>query len=365
MKRLVLAGGGHAHVEVLRRFGVERPADAELVLVSPHAGTPYSGMLPGLVAGHYTRDECHIDLAPLARQAGARFVRTSVIGLDARGRCLALADGTRIDYDLLSLDTGSVPPVAAVEGAREHGIAVKPVDRFLDACNRLDAAARAGAMTIAVVGGGAGGVELLLSLRHRLGASGAARFTLVTRGELLSDHAPSVRRRLRRWLDHGAVQVVTGRGVVAVDADGLVLDDGSRIPAGWVVWVTGAVGPAWLDGSGLALDDRGFVLVDETLRAVSDPRVFAAGDVASMRDAPRPKAGVYAVRQGPGLADNLARALGGGSPRTLQLQRRALALIGTGGRHAIASWGPFAWEGRWVWRWKEAIDRKFMERYLP
>lgn len=367
MKRLVLAGGGHAHVEVLRRFAQSPEPDTELVLVSPADETPYSGMLPGVVAGHYARRDAHIDLRVLCVAARARFVRRAVTAIEPSQRWLTLAGGESLAYDLVSLDVGSTPPLPAIPGAAEVGTPVKPVDSFLDAWTGVLASAGEHSVRIVVVGLGAGGVEIALAMGHRLrgqGGPGPSRVSLLgDSSELLPGHADGVRCRVAARLSAQGLQVRTGVRIVSADRRGLLLADRSRVAADWIVWITGAAAPAWLDGSGLARDARGFVEVDATLRSTSHPEVFAAGDVASMRGAPRPKSGVHAVRQGPPLAANLRAALRGAPLLPHVPQARALSLISTGDRHAVASWGRFSVEGGWVWRWKDLIDRRFMSRY--
>jgi selenide,water dikinase len=365
--RILLIGGGHSHVEVLRRFALVPDPAVALTLVSPDADTPYSGMLPGLVAGHYTREETHIALAPLAARAGARFVIGRVDGLDLATHEVVMDGGARAGFDLVSLDIGSTPD-AGVPGARDHAIPVKPVDRFLDAWTGLQADAAAGAVrTIAVVGGGAGGVELLLAMQARLVATLAERaphFAVCTdQPTLLVQHSRAVRVRFERLLAQRGVAVHLASRVTAVEPGALVVTGGRHLAADRVVWATAASAQAWVAASGLACDARGFVRVDEALRSPSHPCVFAVGDCATQDGHPRPKSGVYAVRQGPPLADNLRRAAHGQPLRRFVPQRNALALISTGDRHAIASRGGFVAEGDWVWRWKDRIDRRFMAKY--
>lgn len=369
MKRLVLAGGGHAHVEVLRRLRLAPIEDVEVVLVSPHADTPYSGMLPGLVAGLYRRTEAYIALAPLARLPRARFVIGRVALFAPAASAVVLEDGERLEYDVLSLDIGSTPATAGVPGAREHTIGVKPVDAFLARFAALVGEVRAGAVRrIAVVGGGAAGIEVLLAMRQRLAAEGApaVEWRLVTdAAELLPSHAAGVRKVFARvlaergvavHLDHRAERVLPGRVLCAA---------GREIAADAIVWAIGAGPPALLRDSGLALDGAGFVAVGETLQSSSHANVFAAGDVASIIGHPRPRSGVYAVRQGPPLAHNLRAALQGEALVRHVPQRHALAIISTGNRYAVATRGNWVLEGRWVWRWKDWVDRRFMARYAP
>lgn len=258
MKRLVLAGGGHAHVEVLRSFGTTPMPGLEIILVTPVADAPYSGMLPGLIAGHYAWRDCHIDLAALARFAGARLIPTRVIAINPGDRQVMCADRRVLDYDALSLDVGSAPPIGGIDGAMEHGISVKPVDSFLEVWDALVLEARDRPLRVAVVGGGAGGVELCLAMRHRLlhesGEAPRTDFTLVTQGgAILPGHSERVRRRLVRALAKSGVGLLAGVRVARVAGAGLTLDGGALVPADCVVWATGAAAPAWLAKSGLSL----------------------------------------------------------------------------------------------------------------
>jgi len=377
LKDLVLVGGGHAHVAVLRRFGMKPLPGVRITVICREVHTPYSGMLPGMIAGHYGFDDAHIDLGPLCRFAGARLYRDEAVGLDrAAGRVLC-AGRPPVRYDLVSLDIGSTPDLG-VPGAAAHAIPVKPIGRFLKKWEGLVARvqASAGPFRVAVVGGGAGGVELLLAVRHRLRALLAAQGDELDRlgfalfagaGGIVPTHPAGARRRLGRILAERGVAVYDA-AVTAVAADAVTTDDGTAHPVDAALWVTAAAAAPWLRETGLALDERGFVQVDETLRSLSDPRVFAVGDIAAMVAHPRPKSGVFAVRQGRPLADNLRRAFEGRRLRPFRPQRAFLGIVGTGDRHAVAfrrGWLRDGWsvEGGWVWHWKDRIDRRFMRRF--
>ena len=367
--RVLLVGAGHSHVEVLRRFAREPDAGIALTLVSPAALTPYSGMLPGTIAGLYTSAEASIPLAPLARWAGVRLVRGEVRELDLYTRTVLLATGAREAFDFVSLDIGSTPAMT-VRGAEHHALPVKPWEAFLDAWDRMRAEVVAGDVrTIAVVGGGAGGVEVLLAMQYRLqqeAGPSMPRFTLITdQQHILAQHAPGVRARMGRILVARGVVLHQDSAAIAIERGTVIVTHGRRIAADRIVWATGGAPAAWLAGSGLPCDARGFVAVDAHLKSPAHPFVFASGDCASQIDTPRPKSGVYAVRQGPPLAANLRRAAHGQALLEYRPQRRSLALISTGNRHAIASRGPFAAEGAWVWRWKDHIDRQFVAKYVP
>jgi selenide, water dikinase len=363
---LVLVGGGHAHVHVLKSFGMRPVPGVRLTLVTRDVETPYSGMLPGYVAGHYSLDECHIDLGRLARFAGARLIRDEAVGLD-RANCALLCDAhPPIRYDVLSIDIGSTPRSDDVPGAAEHAISVKPIDRFAARWEALLTRVREmPRLRLAVVGGGAGGVELALSAQHHLaGLKGdAVEVTLVTREVLLPSHNARVRHLFERILADHRVTVFAGNAVVRVEPGVLLCADARRVEFDEALWVTQAGAAPWLADTGLPLTPNGFIAVDDRLRSAGDPRIFAAGDVATMLAHPREKAGVYAVRQGPPLAANLRRALAGRRLRRAVPQKRALALIGTGDRQAVASRGPFAGHGPRLWQLKDWIDRRWMRRY--
>jgi selenide,water dikinase len=368
VKRLLLLGGGHSHVEVLRRFGARPMSGAEITLVSPAPLTPYTGMLPGLLAGHYQYHDCHIDLEALARFAGARFVQSLAQTVDTSEHRVILADGSTLDYDVVSIDVGAVPATGGVAGALENALSIKPFESFLPAWDRLIERARSGGIRrLAVVGGGAGGVEVLLAAQYRLAREPLPlplRLSLVTdASELLPTHAAAVGAAFRRILSTRHIDVHFRTRVARLDRDGMIAATGDRIPADAVIWATGAAPPPLLHAIPVALDAAGFISVTPNLQSISDSTVFAAGDCATIAGFRYPKAGVYAVRQGPPLAANLRRMLAGQPLVAYTPQRRALALISSGERCAVASYGGLKLEGAWVWRWKDHIDRGFIARY--
>ncbi|MGE0310300.1 MAG: selenide, water dikinase SelD [Lautropia sp.] len=374
VRDIVLVGGGHSHVVVLKRFGMKPEPGVRVTLVCRDTHTPYSGMLPGYIAGHYDYDDVHIDLRRLANFAQARYVNDSVIGLDRAGRRVILASRPPIPYDLVSIDIGSTPQTGGVPGADLHAIPVKPINgfnrRWLALLERVRG--HAGRTRIAIVGAGAGGVELTLAMQFRLGNELRAmgrdpallEFHLLSASDrILPTHNARVRAAFERVLSARGVRLHRSARVDTVHEGGLRTSRGDTVQADEVVWVTQAGGAGWLRDTGLKLDTDGFIEIGETLQSVTDPAVFAAGDIAEMVGHRREKAGVFAVRQGKPLADNLRRAVRGDPLRRYVPQRWWLALISTGDRHAIASRAAFALEGDWVWRWKDWIDRRFMRRF--
>lgn len=377
LRDLVLVGGGHSHVAVLKAFGMQALPGLRMTLVCTDAHTPYSGMLPGYVAGHYAYDEVHLDLVRLCVYAGARFVRAQVTGIDREARQVLLHGRPPLDYDLLAINTGSTPQLAQVQGAQDHAIAVKPIAAFNARWLQLLANVRAGQgpHRIAVVGAGAGGVELLLAMQYRLGneckALGlpAPQFSLFSAApEILPTHSAGVRARFMHTLQARGVHVHVGARVQAVSATGVQLLRAvppalEQVDADAVFWVTQAAGGSWLESTGLALDADGCVRVNAFLQSQTDARIFASGDVAAFGPRSLEKAGVFAVRMGMPLARNLRLALCGLLLKPYRPQKHWLALISTGDRYAVASRGLLGFAGAWVWRWKDRIDRRFMQRF--
>ena len=374
LKDVVLVGAGHSHVTVLRMFGMKPIPGVRLTLLSREVHTPYSGMLPGLIAGHYGFDDAHIDTGPLARFAGARLYQDEAVDLDLAGRHVICRRRPPIPYDLLSLNIGSTPNTADVPGASEHAIPVKPIDGFLRRFEALRARvlARKGRTAVALVGAGAGGVELLLAVEHRLRQAvaragfdaGGLSFVLVSDvPDILPSFPAAFRARFHAVLAARGIAVITGAPVTRVEAGRLMLAGYGPLAADEILWTTQAAPARWLAKAGLPLDARGFLRVDQTLRVVGRDDVFAAGDTIAFSGRELPKSGVYAVRAGPALAENIRRTLTGRSLRRFRPQREALYLISTGGRHAVGTRNGLVVEGDWVWRWKDWIDRRFMRKF--
>jgi selenide,water dikinase len=353
---LLLVGGGHAHVEVLRRLARRPQPGLRITLISRERRMLYSGMLPGVIRGEYGLDDASIDLDPMARAAKAELIVGEAVALDLTLRRALVASFGQIGFDLLSLDIGGMQPVP--EGA---GLAVKPIDGFLAGWIAIESRLAQG-MRVTVVGGGAAGTELVLALARRF--RGQVRLTLVSAGPEPLDLAPARARRIVRagLLDAG-VALVSGVSAAAAENGRLLLSDGSFLETEVVLWATGIHGPGFLAASGLACDEAGCIRVDACLRSLSHEFVFAAGDCAAFEHAPRPKAGVWAVRAGAPLTENLRRAATNRPLHQWHPQREALAILGLGDGRAVAWRNGIALSGRPVWAWKDWIDRRWVSRH--
>lgn len=375
---LVLVGGGHSHALVLRKMGMlPWPEHVRLTLITNLADTPYSGMLPCHISGLYDFDTAHIDLRPLTRFANCRLIMDSMIGLDAKTQQIFCRNHPPIHYDTLSIDIGSTPTKSQVPGADEYAIPAKPVPNLLRAWNRyletLVSALKENPDTpavIGIVGGGVGGVEMAFAMQVRLwqvmknyGATGKQQVTvhIFQRSDRLAKgRNKRTQRMVERLLKARNVQVHTGENVCEVTPEAVHCESGLVVTCDRAFWVTNAAAPPWLVQSDLTLTPDGFISVADTLQTISHPNIFAAGDVATMANHRRPKAGVFAVRQGPPLYENLKRQVVGLPLKPFKPQSRYLNIIDTDTEKSIASWGPFAIHAKWCRAWKHSIDQTFM-----
>ncbi len=364
---LVLIGGGHAHALVLRMWAMKPVAGTRVTLINPSPTAPYSGMLPGYIAGHYTREALDIDLVKLARFAGARLILGEATRVDPVAKTVTIAGRGEIGYDVASIDVGIHTEMPGLPGFAEHALGAKPLDTFTEAWRDFLAAAKAGevAPEIAVIGAGVAGVELALAMAHALrrDVGDAAKVALIEARAEIAGKNPETTARLRAALGGYGVDLHTRAEVSGVTAEGVTLAGGEVVPARFTVGTAGAIAHGWVAESPLPVTEDGFVRVDSHLRVEGHWDLFAVGDCAHMTHAPRPKAGVYAVRSGPVLLDNLHAVLTGGKTRAYEPQKDYLKLISLGGKSALAEkWGRTV-SGPLLWRWKNRIDTKFMARF--
>lgn len=368
---IVLVGGGHAHLEVIRRFSEQSLAgrfrvDLRLILICPDSYSVYSGMLPGVIAGHYQPFQAKIGLKELCSSGPVEWLQERVVKLDSRAKCLYLSGGERVTYDIVSLDVGSETSTVGIEG-ETAGTEVKPVSVFLDRwcsfASQYEQQSQGG--TLVVIGGGVAGVELLLAAKHRLPS---LQCHLISSAELLKGHNALVKSKVKSIINKRRISLREYCTVKAVwrrpdkMSYEVQLSDGSSVEGDFVLLATQARPHEWLRSSSLPITQQGFVSVNSSLQVLGNPAHFAVGDAAGF-DPPIAKAGVYPVRQGPVLAYNLLAEAAGKPLQIFQPQSRFLSLIATGEKHAIASHGWFYCSGRWVWKWKDFIDQGFVGRY--
>ncbi|MEM6386765.1 MAG: selenide, water dikinase SelD [Pseudomonadota bacterium] len=358
---IVLIGGGHAHALLLRAWGMDPLPGARLTLINPTATAPYTGMLPGFVAGHYGREDLEIDLVKLARFAGARLIFGQVTGMDRETRSVTMQGRAPIAYDYASFDIGITSDMPNLPGFAEHGVAAKPLGRF--ARHWRDHLAGSGG-PIVVIGGGVAGVELALAIEH--GLPDGTPVTVVEAENALRGVNAKTSDMLRQALERQGITLLENTTVKEVTADAVTLSGGGLLPAALTVGAAGARPFDWLNDTGLDLHD-GYINVGADLRSTNDPRIFAVGDCAHLSASPRPKAGVFAVRAAPALTHNLKAVASDRPLKPFKPQASYLKLISLGGKDAVADRGKQSFGGAWAWRWKDWIDRRFMDRlnHLP
>jgi selenide, water dikinase len=381
-RTIILLGVGHTHAHIVRMWAMAPLPESRLVCLSDFPTATYSGMLPGVLAGNYRREQMEIDLVRLCSAAGALLITDPVTGLDLDRREVLFQERPPLEFDLLSIGIGSVPKVNAKLASDARVVPIKPMQTFLE---RLETPLlgklnekreQAGTpLRVVIVGGGVGGVEVAFCLPRFIASLARrpeqaeqpqpdCRVTLIHGGEeLMPDASSALRRRVERSLRERGIEIRSGHRVSAVSRDEVQLDDGTTLPADLVLWSTGAAPPPLLGRLGLPLDERGFLLTEPTLKTTAPVPVFVVGDTGTIRDQPVSKAGVYAVRQGPVLWNNIRNAFQGRPLDAYRPQRRFLKLLNRGDGTALGEYGSYAFEGTWAWRLKDWIDVRFVEKY--
>jgi selenide,water dikinase len=370
-QEIVLVGGGHAHIQVLQSFATEPPPSSHLTLIVDTPTAIYSGMVPGFITGQYMEKELQIDVRSLAERAGVQVVIDRAVGIDPEKRRILLENQAPVAYDLASFDIGSTVAGLDSPGVRDHAIPTRPIGTFVQRIDQIIQEARQHStgtpFQAVVVGGGAGGVEVAFALDQRLHqeASTAVQVVLLESGpKILAGYPDSLQRRVHRNIEKRGLKIHCNRRVLTVYNDRVQLDGEQEIPCQVVLWVTGAVSQPLFQESGLSTDRRGFVHVRSTLQVKGHDDLFAVGDCSTLLDYPHtPKAGVYAVRQGPLITHNIRARVLGRSLRSYRPQNDFLALLNLGDGTALGTKWNRSVQGRWVMQLKDFIDRRFMQRF--
>jgi pyridine nucleotide-disulfide oxidoreductase family protein len=361
---LILLGGGHAHLAVLKQLESDMPSGWRVVLLTPSQYQTYSGMLPGWIAGHYQLRDCQINLRQLCERAGIELIIDAVVDIDADLQVVTQSNGLQQHYDLLSIDIGAETNIDTLASATAQLLPVRPLENFIQNWIGIESELKQGKLLrVAVVGAGAAGVELVLAMQYvkEKNQLPLELHFVGSNNGILSGFSQSVISRVKKEIERNRLKLYKAKAA-AVDGK-LSLSNGLIIPIDFIVAATGSRAPSFLNESKLALNKRGFIAVNEAQQSTSHPNVFAVGDIGS-RSTEHAKSGVHAVRAGPVLAQNLIDVMQGQSPKThYKPKKTTLYLLATGPKHAVASWGTFSAGGRWVWYWKRWIDRNFIAKY--
>lgn len=377
---LVLLGGGHANIQVLKMMAMNPIGGLRITLISDQTHSPYSGMIPGYLAGFYSYEECHFDLRRICEELGQRFIKAKIIGMDPKRKKIYLENRAEINYDCASINVGIEPK--SIENLSQESalkiIPLKPISRFLAYWNQLTSDLKDykghDALQLAVVGAGASGVEISIILRMLINKnSWNAEVSLIHRHEfLVSTKDLRAQKRLLKTLKELNIKVFRNTEVLKLNDNGLLLnDDQGRIHAkGFyrALIATQASAPMWFKSSGLPVNQEGFVRVTEKLLVENEDTLFAAGDCIHFSPSPLKKAGVYAVRQGMTLEHNIRVFFTRQSSlKIFHPKKNVLSLITIGDRKALVhqdSPSILRWLGpSLLWSVKDGIDRRFMNRF--
>ena len=362
---LVLAGGGHTHALLLKALQ-KHPLPCRLVLLSSTRYTPYSGMLPGVIAGVYQPEEAHIDLKVLAENSGSEFIEDEITTLAADSNELTTLGGQTLKYDTLSINTGSTQQ-RVIEGP--DCISIKPVNRFLpwlseglqERLKQFEQHSKT--FNLVMVGGGAAGVEVAMALRERFRYSTVLTVHIITSNGVVPGHSRAVRQLINNELGQKGIQVHADFQVTSVSDHCIHSLSGRQLPYDQVILATPASPAPWPAHSGLSTDRKGFIRVNPFLQSCSHDNVFASGDIATFTETALARCGVYAVRQAPVLHQNLSAWLNGQPLQPYRPQQQFLSLLSCADGRAIASRGAFRAKGPLVWLWKNWIDKRFMAQF--
>ncbi len=363
MKHLVLVGGGHGHLFVLKELAKKSHLPLSITLINPNSVQAYSGMLPGVMAGHYSHAEHLIDLAALARKAGVEFICQPIVGMDANKRYVCLSDGNYIHYDLLSINIGSETQCKGLTSLNNTLLTIKPLLDFQRQWNLFLETTKTKTCTLVVIGAGPAGFEIALAASYRLNSTNITADIILIGGNtgLISNFTEKARAMAHQQLQQNNIKFIAMHAVS--DHHGLVLSNGQQLHADLVIATTGARAQTWLTHSQLALDSNGFIAVDAFHRSLSHHTIFAIGDVCARSDVHLVKSGVNAVRAGPIIARNIIAALEDKPLKKFMPKKNNLYILACGRRYAILCWGTLCIQGTWLWRLKNYIDKKFIRKF--
>ena len=363
---LVLIGGGHSQITVLKKFGMKQVPGLKITLINKNSTASYSGMIPGYIAGTYCKDETQINLLNLCKFANARLITDDVTGIDILTKEIYLSNRSPVYYDTLSINSGGEPDINEIKGAKKYCIPIKPISNLIQVFDKIKNKIKGiNKVSMAVVGGGAGGVEIALSLKKFLDLENKIEknITLISKTNyLVSKSSVLTHRNALSLLQENNINVILGDEVIEFQKNGLKTKNSKNIKSEFNFLVTSISAPKWISQTRLKTTEKGFIEVNKYLQS-NNTNIFASGDISSIKNYNLSKAGVYAVKQGPILYKNLRSKILKSRFSSYKPQKYYLSLIGDGQKEAIASWGPISFRSKWAWKLKRYIDEKFIKKY--
>lgn len=370
MKHLVFVGGGHSHAIALKEWGKKKLAGVKVTLISNVKDAPYSGMLPGLIAGYYSYEATHINLEKLAQFAEIDLMIEEVINIDPEQRQVICQSGAIIKFDVLAIDIGITPQDTQIKGAKLYAIPAKPVPYLLEKWQEIINSCQenpSAPITINIIGAGAGGVELSLNMHQRLSrilAPEKLTINLIHRGsKILSHQNQRASNLLTHILKQKKINLYLETEIAEVQPQQVISKSGKKFNYNYTFLVTNAQPAVWLKNSQIITDQQGFIITKNTLQTINHPYIFATGDIANIHNFPCPKAGVFAVKQGKPLFKNILNYLSDQPLINYIPQQKYLNIIGTGEKNAVAIWDGIICRSPLLWNLKEWLDFNFMNQF--
>lgn len=364
---LVLVGGGHSQIAVLKQFGMNPIPGLRITMINNFISSSYSGMLPGYIAGTFTKEDTQIDLLKLCSFANSRLIIDRVIGLNSEKKYISLQNRTPIYYDTLSINTGGEPELNSIVGAKKYGVPIKPISNLIQVFENMKSKInKYKNINFVIIGGGAGGIEIALSIKNYLNNQKTLiekQVTLISKSKnLIGGHSALAKLNATNFLIENNINLISDNPVIEIGNNFVKTKRGTKIKSDFSVLVTSITAPKWISQSDLTLSDDGFIEVNNFLQS-SNENIFASGDVCSIKGKNLVKSGVYAVRQGTILSKNLRARILKLRYTSYKPQKTFLSLIGDGKSKAIFSWGPFSFKSKWSWMLKKFIDENFIKKY--
>jgi NADH dehydrogenase FAD-containing subunit len=361
-RRVVFVGTGHAHLYALKKAADFTRRGFEVVAISP-GDFWYSGLATGVLGGHYDPEQDQVSIKRLIGRAAphAAFLRDRVVSIDPVKKCVELASGAALGYDVLSLNVGS--ETQPIPGEDESVFPIKPLRNLWRLRQTLEKARNDGQKLRAMIaGGGASGCEIAANVRALLEEK--VEVVILAQGrKIVPAFPPRLAAALLKWLQSRNIYVRLNSPVSRLEGKVAVTKDGARHSFDVLVNATGLRPPTMIAEAGLPVGDRGELLVDDYLRSTGDPNIFGGGDCVHLRGRALASIGVYAVREAPILFHNLLATLEGRPLRAFRPQRHYLLILNLGDGIGLACWRRFYWLGRTVFWIKDRLDRAFLARY--
>jgi len=361
-KQLVLIGGGHANVQVLKKLCENSIKGLHTILISEHFEATYSGMTPGFINEDFSKEEISIDLQRLCFNAGATFIRDKVTRLDTNNKELQLQNFPPINYDLLSINTGSISNTKKINIKNSSNcFFVKPISSLVKNLSQIDQILKKNKNKIVIIGGGVASFELAFSLKRRY--ESPLEITILGKKILNEKNLnKKTKNNLKKIAKNLSIIEYEGE-VISISEKYLTLNNGDKIDYDLSLVSTGASIETWLLESNLIKDEKGFIKVNNNLLSINEKNIFVTGDACSIENKPKPKSGVMAVRQGEILKENIFLKLIGKNLIKFKPQKNWLYLIGTYKNYALLNYFFLSFHSRWCWKLKVWIDKDFINKF--